>query len=223
MPENHLPFDIHDVMRRVQEAVSALPKAVLFELADEGYRSLFEQVVACIISTRTKEEVTGFVVRRLFRAAPTPAAMSALPLATLTALLEPAAFPAQKAAQIQAIARLTVEQFGGALPCDKAIISSLHGVGPKCANLALSIACGIPGIAVDIHVHRITNRWGYVAAKTPEGTLKQLEAVLPSEYWTDINRLLVPFGKYLCTGTRPRCTTCPVRAFCRQIGVSAHR
>jgi endonuclease-3 len=87
----------------------------------------------------------------------------------------------------------------------------------------LGVACAAPFISVDIHVHRVTNRWGYVQAATPEKTLSQLEAVLPEAHWIGINRLLVPFGKHICTGTRPKCSTCPVLEMCRQVGVIVHR
>ena len=116
-----------------------------------------------------------------------------------------------------------VEEFDGALPCDEEVLLSFKGVGPKCAHLVLGIACGKAEISVDIHVHRITNRWGVVAAKSPEQTMKALEGWLPKKYWIDINRLLVPFGKHVCTGVRPKCSTCPVLEMCRQVGVTEHR
>ncbi len=83
----------------------------------------------------------------------------------------------------------------------------------------LGIACGIPSISVDVHVHRVTNRWGYVATRTPEQTMAALEKVLPQPYWIEINRLLVPFGKHICTGHWPRCSTCPLLEMCAQVGV----
>ena len=88
---------------------------------------------------------------------------------------------------------------------------------------ALGIACGQPWISVDIHVHRVTNRWGYVAAPTPEQTMVELERVLPREHWVTINRLLVPFGKHICTGQLPHCSICPVLDMCQQVGVDRHR
>ena len=100
---------------------------------------------------------------------------------------------------------------------------SFEGVGPKCANLVLGIACGQPFIGVDIHVHRVTNRWGYVASPTPEKTMQALTEKLPRRYWIEINRLLVPFGKHICTGKLPRCSTCPVLDMCQQVGVEANR
>jgi endonuclease-3 len=178
--------------------------------------------VACILSTRTRDETTVVVARRLFAAAPTPEAMSRLGPARIDELIAPCTFHEPKALQIHAIAVRAVE-LGGALPCDPAMIQGFHGVGPKCAALVLGIACGEPRIAVDIHVHRVTNRWGYVRTRTPEQTMKALEEKLPRERWIEINRLLVPFGKHVCTGERPRCSTCPVLPFCRQVGVGEHR
>jgi endonuclease-3 len=103
-------------------------------------------------------------------------------------------------------------------------IRSFRGVGPKCANLVLGIACHQPhGIGVDVQVHRVTNRWGYVSATTPEKTMAQLESRLPKRYWVEINKLLVPFGKCVCTGTMPKCSTCPLLSYCRQVGVTKHR
>ena len=116
-----------------------------------------------------------------------------------------------------------MDDYDGNLPCDSEILLSFPGVGPKCAHLVLGIACGQPSISVDIHVHRVTNRWGYVKASTPEKTMTALEAKLPREHWIDINRLLVPFGKHICTGERPRCSTCPVLDMCQQVGVEARQ
>jgi endonuclease-3 len=102
------------------------------------------------------------------------------------------------------------------------VLLSLKGVGPKCANLTLGIACDEPCIGVDVHVHRVTNRWGYVSAKTPEKTMEQLHAKLPRHYRVEINALLVPFGKHICTGDRPKCSSCPLLSMCRQVGVTSH-
>jgi endonuclease-3 len=102
-------------------------------------------------------------------------------------------------------------------------MTSYPGIGPKCANLALGIACGQPRIGVDVHVHRITNRWGYVSGRTPEQSMAALEKKLPEKYWVEINALLVPFGKNVCTPTAPRCSTCPLLDMCAQRGVESHR
>jgi endonuclease-3 len=217
------PFDIDQAMARINEAVRPFPKAALFELAEEGFTSPFEQLVACMISIRTRDEETLPTARRLFAAARTPDEMAHMTPDEIDALIRTSTFHEAKAAQIHAIAVRAVAEYGGSLPCDTEVLTSLPGVGPKCANLVLGIACGQARIAVDIHVHRVTNRWGYVDAPTPERTMEALEAKLPRQYWVEINRLLVPFGKHICTGTLPRCSSCPVLEMCRQVGVTAHR
>ena len=210
-------------MRRIEEAVRPFPKAALFELYEEGYRSTFEQLVACLISVRTRDETTLPVARRLFASARRPGELSRLTPEQIEDLIHECAFHEPKARQIHGIARRTTVEYGGALPCDFDVLTSFPGVGPKCANLVLGIACGETRIGVDIHVHRVTNRWGYVAERTPEGTMLALEQRLPRRYWVDINRLLVPFGKHICTGALPRCSTCPVLDMCQQQNVTAHR
>ncbi len=217
------PFDVDDAVERLRQAVQHLPKAAMFALADEGYDSVFEQVVACIISIRTYEETTLPTARRLFAVARTPAQVAALDPDEIDRLIGTCTFPEPKARQIHAIARVAVERYGGELPPDRDALLSLRGVGPKCAALALGIAAGQPWIGVDIHVHRVTNRWGFVKAKTPEDTMTALERVLPRQYWVEINRLLVPFGKSICTGTAPRCSSCPLADMCAKVGVTSHR
>lgn len=217
------PFDIDLVMERVGEAVRPFPKAAMFELADEGFASVFEQLIACIISIRTRDEESLLIARRLFAGARTAEQIAQLTSDELAALLRPATFYERKAEQILAIARRVVSDHGGILPCDPDVLQSFTGVGPKCANLALGIACGQSRISVDVHVHRVTNRWGYVQTRAPEQTMLALEAALPRAYWVAINRYLVPFGKHICTGTLPRCSICPVLAMCRQVGITAHR
>jgi endonuclease-3 len=218
-----IPFDPAIAFPRIEKAIEPYPKAALFELAEKGYDSAFEQLIACIISIRTFDEVSLPTALRLFGAAPTPLAISQLSVSEIDELIGNSTFHGAKAGQILEIAQRVVNEFDGELPCDLETLLTFRGVGPKCANLALGIACGKPYIGVDIHVHRVTNRWGYVEAKTPEKTLLALEAKLPHEHWIDINRLLVPFGKHICTGKLPRCSTCPVLEMCQQVGVEKHR
>lgn len=217
------PFDIDEVMALLREAVRSYPPAVMFALHDEGFTSLFHQVVACIISIRTREETTLPAARRLFERAPTPEAVLQLDEAAIASLIKPSSFYEPKARQIREIARCTIEEHGGALPCEVDAVDALPGVGPKCAHLALGVACGLPLVAVDIHVHRVTNRWGYIQTRTPEQSSEALNRLLPERYRIEINRLLVPFGRNVCTGTLPHCSTCPVLDMCQQQGVEAHR
>lgn len=215
------PFDIDLVFRLLRGATAGLPKAAMFDLRDQGYASPFEQLVAALISARTRDETTIPVCHRLFARARTPAAMAAVPEAELAGLLHGATFPEPKARDILALSRQVAE--AGAVPDTMEGLQALRGVGPKIAALTLGVGFGRPAISVDIHVHRIVNRWGYVATSTPERTMRALEAVLPEPTWVEINERLVPFGKSVCMGERPRCSGCVLLRQCRQVGVTSHR
>jgi endonuclease-3 len=217
------PFDIDLAVEKIRKAVEHLPKAAMFELAEDGFNSPFEQLIACMISIRTYDEVMLPLARKFFARARTPDEVSRLTPDEIDALIRPSTFHERKARQIHTIARRLVEEHAGKLPCDEAVLLSLGGVGPKCANLVLGIACGQPQIGVDVHVHRVTNRWGYISSRTPERAVDLLRARLPRAYWVEINRLLVPFGKHVCTGKRPKCSTCPVLDMCQQVGVENPR
>jgi len=217
------PFNIHAMLRRIRQEVSQFADAAMFDLAEQGYATPFHQLVACIISVRTRDEVSLPTAIRLFEAARTAEEVSRLSVPRIAELIRPSSFYETKAYNIRDLAKRVVEEYGGNLPCDFEVMTSFRGVGPKCANLTLGIACGATEISVDVHVHRVTNRWGYVRTSTPEATRLALEKNLPRKYWVEINRLLVPFGKHVCTGRLPKCSTCPVLEYCRQIGVTEHR
>jgi endonuclease III len=214
------PFEIDEAFRRLDRVCAGLPKAAMFALRDEGYASPFEQLVSSLISARTLDETTLPVSRRLFAVARTPEAMVSLGDAELARLLAPATFPEPKARDIIALSRTIVAE-GGQVPDTLEGLTRFRGVGPKIAALALAVGYGIPAIAVDVHVHRVTNRWGYVATGTPEQTQAALAAKLPREYWIRINERLVPFGKAVCRGTSPRCPSCALLSMCAQVGVGA--
>ena len=223
-PADRKPFDVDTVFTRLRAWAKTHPKAALFELADDGFDSPFEILVACIISIRTFDEVTIPTARRLFEVARTPADVAGLPVERIDELIRSCTFHEPKARQIRDIAQQVIDRFDGNLPCDYSTLTSFRGVGPKCANLALGIACRQPtGIGVDVHVHRVTNRWGYVHAPSPERTMEQLHERLPRRYWVAINELLVPFGKFQCTGKAPKCSSCPLLSYCQQVGVTEHR
>ncbi len=217
------PFDIHTVLRRIRQEVKQFADAAMFDLAAQGFATPFHQLAACIISVRTRDEVSLPAALRLFKVAPTPEAVSRLSVSKLAELIRPASFYETKAYNISDLARRVVAEYGGKLPCDFEVMTSFRGVGPKCANLTLGIACGATEISVDVHVHRVTNRWGFVRTPTPEATRRALEEKLPHKYWVEINRLLVPFGKHVCTGWLPKCSICPVLEYCMQVGVTEHR
>jgi endonuclease-3 len=220
---NKRTFDVDVAIARLREAISAFPRAMLFQLYEEGHTSAFEILVACVISVRTRDETSLAMAHRLFALARTPAQMAELEINDIDAAIDKSAFHLTKSEQIHTLARLIGEGHAGELPCSFEVMTSYPGIGPKCANLALGIACGQPRIGVDIHVHRITNRWGLIAARTPEQSMAALEKALPEWYWVEINALLVPFGKNMCTPVSPKCSTCPLLDMCEQRGVTDHR
>ena len=212
-------FDLDVAFERLRDTMQAYPRAAMFQLAEEGYVSLFEQLISCMISIRTYDEVSLPVSRQLFARAKTAETMNRLSVAEIESLIRRSTYAERKAQQISTIAKEIVERYDGELPCDESVLLSFKGVGPKCAHLALGIACQQPYISVDVHVHRVMNRWGYVETKTPEKTTKALEGKLPEQYWIETNKLLMPFGKQICKGQRPQCKVCPVNDMCPQVGI----
>jgi endonuclease-3 len=217
------PFDINDMLDRIAVLMVQYPKAAMFQLYEQGFTSMFEQLLSCIISIRTLDEVSIPVSQRLFAKARTPHELLKLSPQELEGLLYGSSYNGQKAYTMLGIAQTVINQYNGQLPADYKLLTDLKGVGPKCANLVLGIAAQKPAISVDSHVHRVVNRWGYAKTTTPEKTLLALEKTVPKDRWIDINRLLMPFGKYHCTVNLPKCSTCPVLEYCEQIGVKKHR
>ncbi|MBD1918022.1 MULTISPECIES: endonuclease III [Cyanophyceae] len=214
-------FDIDRAIALLREAVAPFPKAAMFQLAEEGFDTVYEQLVACIISIRTYDEVSVVVAQRLFARARSPEQMVELEVEEILTLIDGSTFAENKAPQIHQISQQILTELDGNLPADPEVLIQFKGVGPKCAHLALGVALGYPCISVDVHVHRVTNRWGYVQTKSPEKTMTALEAKLPQPYWVELNRLLVPFGKHICTGSRPKCGRCPLADMCAQVGVAS--
>jgi endonuclease-3 len=217
------PFDIDTVVQRIRKEVAGFADAAMFDLRSRGFATVFQQLVACIISIRTRDEVSLPAAVRLLETAPDARSIARLTEKEIDQLIATSTFHETKAKQIRAIAVAATEEFGGDLPADAEVLMSFKGVGPKCANLALGVAAGHERISVDVHVGRVTVRWGYVKPGSADQIRKQLEEKLPRNYWIEINRLLVPFGKHICTGQLPKCSTCPVLEYCRQVGVAAHR
>lgn len=183
----------------------------------------FKVLVSCILSLRTKDQVTAVASQRLFARADSPAAMAALSEDEIAAHIYPVGFYRTKAAQIRQISRELMEVHGGRVPDEIDELLKFKGVGRKTANLVVTLGFGKPGICVDTHVHRICNRWGYVRTKDPQATEMSLRTKLPREYWLDINDYLVAFGQNQCTPVSPRCSTCGLARFCDRVGVTKSR
>jgi len=183
----------------------------------------FRILVGCLISLRTKDEVTYPATERLFERARSPRAMLRLRESTIARLIYPAGFFRRKAAQIRAISRILVERHAERVPDTIDELLLLPGVGRKTANLVVTLGFGKPGICVDVHVHRITNRLGWVRTTHPHETEDELRRLLPRRHWIPINETLVRHGQQVCTPVSPRCSVCPVAADCSRRGVTRSR
>jgi endonuclease-3 len=220
------PLDVRGMSRVIARLRAAMPSwnaTALAAVADATARDPFRILVACLLSLRTRDETTGPAAARLFAIADMPAAMLAVPRRTIERAIYPVGFYRTKARVIHAVCRELVTRFGGAVPADLDALLTLPGVGRKTANLVVTFAFGLPGICVDTHVHRISNRLGFVRTATPERTEFALRAKLPRRHWIALNDLLVAFGQNVCHPTSPRCSTCPVASMCLRIGVRRSR
>lgn len=189
----------------------------------EQARDPFRVLIACLLSLRTKDETTGPASRRLFALADTPQAMLRLTPDQIERAIFPVGFYRTKARGLLRVCRELIERFGGAVPDTIDELLTLHGVGRKTANLVVTQGFNKPGICVDVHVHRISNRLGYVKTKTPAETEAALRATLPRRYWIGYNDLLVSFGQNVCLPVSPRCSRCPISATCPRVGVTRSR
>jgi endonuclease III len=214
--------EIHDAMAILTDAVKGWVSPAVTIVATRDHDP-FKVLISCILSLRTKDQVTAEASARLFALADTPERLSRLDIHEIEAAIYPAGFYRVKAQQIREISRQLAEAYGSRVPDDLDELLKFKGVGRKTANLVLTLGYGKAGICVDTHVHRICNRWGYLATKTPEQTEIALRKKLPPEYWIVINDLLVTFGQNQCTPVSPKCSTCPLYRFCDRIGVTKFR
>jgi endonuclease-3 len=187
------------------------------------HRDPFRTLISCILSLRTKDATTATASIRLFARAHTPDAMLALTPKTVERLIYPVGFYRTKARVIRGICRDLIEKFDGRVPDEIDALLTLKGVGRKTANLVVTEAYAKPGICVDTHVHRISNRWGLVRTTTPDKTEIALRAVLPSRHWQEYNGILVAFGQTICHPTSPWCSRCKIESMCPRIGVVRSR
>lgn len=215
-------FPIHEVMARLKEAVAAWREPIVTQYAKERHDP-FRVLVSTVISLRTKDAVTEAASERLFALAKNPRELHALDEETIAQVIYPAGFYKTKAASLRKIAEQLLTEHAGQVPSELEPLLALPGVGRKTANLVLTLGYGKQGICVDTHVHRITNRLGYVQTRTPEETEMALRAKLPVEYWIPINDYLVSFGQHLCLPVSPFCSRCPLAELCQKRNVPRSR
>ena len=192
-------------------------------LVAERSNDPYQVLVSTLLSLRTKDETTTVASRRLFAKATTPQEMLKLSQEEIRKLIFPVGFYKRKAGNLLVVSRLLLERYDGQVPDDLDELLTLPGVGRKTANLVLTLGFGKPGICVDTHVHRISNRFGYVITKSPDDTEFALREKLPAKWWMTINDILVAFGQSLCHPTSPWCSKCKVTDCCERVGVTRSR
>jgi endonuclease-3 len=216
------PTVIGRVVRTLRRHVAAWsPTAVSDVAATEA--DPFRVLIACLLSLRTQDTTTRPAAARLFSLADTPDAMLRLAPRAIERAIYPVGFYRTKTRVIHAVCRDLLARFGGRVPDDLDALLTLPGVGRKTANLVLTVGFGKPGICVDTHVHRISNRLGFVRTRTPAETETALRAKLPRRYWIEYNDLLVAFGQNVCRPLSPHCSRCPVATWCHRVGVTRAR
>jgi len=213
---------IHEVIKKLKEAAAAWNVPIVTEISRQR-RDPFKVLISTVLSLRTKDETTAAAGRRLYRLAETPQAMLRLSAEQIAKTIYPVGFYRTKAENILEICGELISRFGGRVPDELEDLLSLKGVGRKTANLVVTLGYGKQGICVDTHVHRISNRLGYVGTKTPEKTEFALRDKLPAEHWIIYNDLLVAFGQNLCKPVSPFCSRCPLLSYCDRVGVKQSR
>ncbi len=214
--------EIHAALRILRREVRQWQEPVVGVVAKES-RDPYLILIACVLSLRTKDRTTTEASRRLFGLADDPASMLCLPVRRIERAIYPVGFYRTKAKQIKEISRRLLADYAGRVPDSIDALLTLPGVGRKTANLVVTVGYRKPGICVDVHVHRITNRWGYVKTASPDETEEVLRAKLPRRHWITFNDLLVPFGQNLCQPVSPYCSRCKLVRYCDRVGVTRSR
>lgn len=214
--------DIDSAIRILKREIRRWKEPVVGVVA-KASNDPFRILISTVLSLRTKDQTTAEASIRLFRLAATPQAMLAVPGRRIERAIYPVGFYRTKARRIHEICRDLLERHGGRVPDEIEELLTLKGVGRKTANLVVTLGFRKPGICVDIHVHRISNRWGYIRTRTPEESEKALRRKLPPRHWIIFNDLLVPFGQNLCKPVSPLCSQCRLAPYCDRAGVKKSR
>lgn len=210
---------IHEIIPILRQEIRQWQEPIVGHYKDDPYKVL----ISCLLSLRTKDQTTSGASKRLFALARTPQAMIKMTARQIEKQIYPVGFYRTKAKTLLKVSRILLKQYGGRVPDEIDELVKLPGVGRKTANLTVTLGYNKPGICVDIHVHRISNRLGYVKTKVPDETETALRAKLPKQYWIEYNDLLVCYGQNLCKPVSPHCSQCKIRPFCRRVGVEISR
>ena len=213
------PQEIHDVVRILKKEIRQWPLPAIGHYVETPFTTL----ISCILSLRTQDKTTNAASERLFEIANTPKKMLATPVDVIQKAIYPVSFYRVKARTIHKICDQLLTRFGGEVPSGLDELLDLPGVGRKTANIVVTLGFRKHGIAVDTHVHRISNRLGYVRTKTPDDTEMALRKKLPRRYWIIYNDLLVAYGQNLCKPISPFCSNCKIAVYCKRVGVKTRR
>lgn len=222
LPRESRTPDIRRIVPILRREVRKFQVPIVTEMSRRR-RDPFDVLISTILSLRTKDEVTRQAATRLLEMARSPEKMLRFPESEIADLIYPVGFYKTKARTIRQVCRILIEKYDGKVPDDLDELLKLNGVGRKTANLVITLGYGKPGICVDTHVHRVSNRLGYVQTKHPEETEMALRERLPKEFWIEYNDLLVTWGQNICRPISPFCSKCAIIDYCRQVGVTQHR
>lgn len=211
------------IIEILRQATKGMPKPMSTVLTQRYGRDPFLVLIGCLLSLRARDTVTIPICIELFKKAKTPEDIIKIPFQELESLFYSIGFYKRKAALVHNVSKEIIQKFNGEVPNSKKELLSIKGVGAKTANLVLAEGFDIPAICVDTHVHRISNRLGLVTTKTPEQTEVALKKVLPKEYWSEWNKLMVMWGQNICVPISPFCSKCPISNLCPKISVNKQR
>ena len=212
---------VKEIIETLKKEKRKFKKTAISEIQET--RDPFRVLISCLLSLRTKDNVTLKASKKLFSVAKTPEELLKLSTKKIEELIYPVGFYRVKAKRIKEISKILIEQFGGKVPDSLDELLTLPGVGRKTANIVITQGFNKYGIAVDTHVHRVSNRLGLVKTKTPEETEIELRKIIPKKYWIEFNDLFVSFGQNICTPISPKCSICPINKYCNKVGVKTHR
>ncbi|OPL15727.1 MAG: endonuclease III [delta proteobacterium MLS_D] len=214
--------DIAKVIALIKSAIR-VERLPMIDAASVGRTDPYRILISTLLSLRTKDEVTCLADGRLFALASTPEEMVSLSEKVISDAIYPVGFYRKKAETIRYVSRELIERFGSQVPRSVEELVGIRGVGRKTANLVVSAGYGLPALCVDTHVHRVSNRLGYVSETTPDKTESALRRKLPKRFWIEFNSLIVAFGKTICRPVSPKCSSCPVISYCERVGVTTSR
>jgi endonuclease III len=212
---------IGKIMRILKSRYPSTDKTTLNRMRSNP--EAFKILISCLLSLRAQDKNTEKVSEKLFEVADTPKEILKLPIKKLEKLIYSSGYYKNKARTLKHVSGIILKDYNGKVPKTREELMSIKGIGPKTANIVLAFAYGKKVIPVDVHVHVISNRLGWVNAKTPEKTEAELNKILPKRYWADFNAIFVQFGKDICVTLSPKCSICPINKYCPKIGVGKRR